>query len=244
MAYREEYREPLIPDWAPKAYLWVAAGAALIYLLLSQANPGAGLLPLVKVTPILMLAFYAAFSRAPLLALALLLSAGGDFALDLRPPDWFWGITLFGLAHLVYIAIFGRFILRDGVRRDGIVLAVALVAFGGAMAWWLAPVTGTVMLTDTLSFTPGVMGYIAVITVMAIAAAFVKGPRLILAGALLFLVSDTILAARLFRELHLVAGLDWGAFGIWVTYFAAQLCLALGVVRNRKKLEPLPEELA
>jgi uncharacterized membrane protein YhhN len=236
MAYREEYREPLIPDWAPKAYLWVAILGGLVYLLLNQVSPGAGLLPLVKVTGILMLAFYAAFSRAPILTLALLLSAGGDFALEVSPPQLEWGIMLFGAAHLVYTAIFARFILRDGLRRDGVILAVALIAFGGAMAWWLAPATGAI--------TTPVMAYLAVLVLMAVSAAFVKGPRLILAGALLFLISDAILAARLFRELHVVAGLDWGAFAIWTCYFAAQLCLAMGIVRNSRKVEPLPEELA
>lgn len=226
MADRTPYQEPLIPDWAAPAYLVVSAVTALVYLMLEQAAPGLGTLAIVKTSAIGLLAFYALFNRAPVLALALAFSAAGDFALAISPPLLDWAIILFGLAHLIYIGLFVRFILRDGLRKEGLVLVAALIAFGLAMGWWLSPATG--------ALTTPVLAYLALIIIMASAAALVRGPRLILAGALLFVVSDSLLAADLFREIRPVAGLNWMNFGVWLSYYLAQAALVVGIVRHAR----------
>lgn len=222
------YREsgPLIPEWTGPAYLGVAVFAALVFLLLDQVTGGGAQMGLVKVSGIVLLAFYAAFRKAFVLALALLLSACGDFALALSPPAMEAGIGFFGAAHLVYFAIFAGFILKDGGRKDGLLLAGALAAFGMAMFVWLRPGMGELLLPAS--------AYLVIIVLMAIAAGLVRGPRLIIAGALLFLVSDSLIAARLFRETLAFDGLDWGGVAVWITYFAAQFCLAVGIVRRRQ----------
>ncbi len=221
------YREtgPIIPEWAGPAYLMVAVFAGLVYLVLSQMTGGGMQMALVKISGIVLLAGYAFFSRAPILGLALLLSAAGDFALDLAPPQLEAGIAAFGAAHIVYLALFAGFIAKDGWRKDGVILAGALLAFGAAMFVWLQPALGALLVPVSL--------YLAIILAMAIAAGLVKGPRLILAGALLFLISDSVLAARLFRDSLIFEGLDWGGVIVWVTYFGAQLCLAVGIVRRK-----------
>lgn len=228
-AKRYDETGPLIPEWAAKAYLIVSIFAALAYLVLSQMM-GAGVqLALVKVTGIVLLAGYAFFSKSPLLGLALLLSAGGDFSLDLSPPQLEAGIVFFGAAHLVYLAIFAGFIMKDGWRKDGLVLALALIAYGVAMFVWLNPGMGALLVPAS--------AYLGIILLMVIAAALVKGPRLILLGALLFLISDSMIAARLFRETLVFDGLDWGGVAVWITYFGAQLCLAIGIVRRKAASE-------
>ncbi len=224
------YREtgPLIPEWAAPAYLIVAVFAGLVYLVLSQMT-GAGVqIALVKVSGIVLLAGYAFFSKSPLLGLALLLSAGGDFALDLSPPHLEAGIGFFGAAHLAYLAIFIGFIMKDGWRKDGVILALALIAYGAAMFVWISPAMGALLVPAS--------AYLGIILVMVIAAALVKGPRLILLGALLFLLSDSMIAARLFRDTLVFDGLDWGGVAVWITYFGAQLALAVGIVRRRQAI--------
>lgn len=222
------YREagPLIPAWTGPAYLGVAIFAAAVFLLLDQVTGGGTQIALVKVSGIVLLALYAALRKAFVLSLALILSAGGDFALALSPPAMEAGIGFFGAAHLVYFVIFAGFIFKDGWRRDGLILAVALLAFGVAMYVWLRPAMGTLQGPAS--------AYLAIILVMVIAAGLVRGPRLIVAGALLFLISDSLIAARLFREVLVFDGLDWGGIAVWITYFAAQFCLATGIVRRKE----------
>lgn len=239
-ASRYDRTEPLLPDWAPPVYLGASIVVAIAFGLLDQISHGNGLLAILKTAGIVLLAFYAAFRRAPLLALALLISSAGDFFLAIVTQDntapLGWGIAAFAAAHLVYLAIFARLIVRDGIRREGLILAAVLLAYGAAMAWWLAPQTG--------ALTGPVLGYIAIITLMAIAAALANAPRIVLFGALLFIVSDSLLAGSLFRELSFVAGLNWVALGIWASYYAAQLCLTLGIARTVRRVPALDPDQA
>lgn len=218
--------EPLIPGWAAPAYLWVSAATSLVYFGLVHLAVG-GELAIVKTLSILLLGAYAAFSRAPLLAIALVLSAGGDFALALDPPAREAGIGFFASAHLAYIAIFTLMVLRTGIRRDGLTLAAGLLIFGGALYWWLSPGMGALQGVVT--------AYIVIILGMAILAGLVQGPRLIALGAVLFVLSDSLIAAGWFRGLAASYGrFDLAGMAIWITYYAAQVCLALGVVRWKR----------
>ncbi|MFC4725582.1 lysoplasmalogenase [Glycocaulis abyssi] len=223
------YKEtgPLIPEWTGPAYLGVAVFAALVFLVLDQVTAGGAQIALVKVSGIILLAMYAAFRKAFVLALALVLSSGGDFALAMNPPEMEAGIGFFGAAHLVYLLIFAGFIVKDGWRKDGLVLGAALLAFGAAMFVWLRPGMGELLVPAS--------AYLGIILAMVIAAGLVRGPRLIVAGALLFLISDSLIAARLFRETLVFDGLDWGGVAVWITYFGAQLCLAVGIVRRKQE---------
>ena len=219
--------EPLIPDWAAPIYLVVSAAAALFYLgldLFISAAPG---MAISKTLGIALLAAYAAFSRAPLLCLALILSACGDYALALAPPAREAGMAFFGSAHLAYIGLFALAILRFGWRKDGLILTLALAAFGVAMFLWLRPGLGALV--------GPVTAYLAVIVVMAALAALVNGPRLITIGALLFVISDSLIAAGWFRGLEAQLGpFDLHGAAIWATYYLAQAGIAVGVVRMKK----------
>ena len=227
MTDRYTNQDPLIPSWAAPMYLWVSAATSIIYFGLVYLAHG-GELAIVKALSIILLAAFAAFSRAPLLALALLASAGGDFALAMDPPQREAGIAFFASAHLGYIAIFALMVLRNGFKRDGLILAAALVVFGGAFYWWLSPGLGAMAGLVT--------AYIVIILAMAILAGFVTGPRLIVVGAVLFVISDSLIAAGWFRGLDVSFGrFDLHGMAIWLTYYAAQLCLALGVVRWKRE---------
>lgn len=227
MTDRYAETEPLIPDWAGPAYLIVSLVTSAIYFGLDNFTPStSGLLAIVKALSIVLLAAYAGFSRAPLLTLALLASAGGDFALALSPPAREAGIGFFATAHIVYGVIFALAILRGGWRRTGLPIAAALAVFGVVMLLWLRPGMGE--LAGPAS------AYIGIILAMAILAGFVKGPRLIVIGALVFIASDAIIAARWFGGTLQPDGFDWPAALIWILYYGAQVALAVGIVRMKR----------
>jgi uncharacterized membrane protein YhhN len=219
--------EPLIPDWAAPVYLVVSAAAAVFYLCLDLFISAAPGMAISKTLGIALLAAYAAFSRAPLLCLALILSACGDYALALNPPAREAGMAFFGSAHLAYIALFALAILRFGWRKDGLILSLALAAFGVAMFVWLRPGLG--------AMAGPVTAYLGLIVVMAALAALVNGPRLITIGALLFVISDSLIAAGWFRGLEVRAGaFDLLGAAIWATYYLAQAGIGVGVVRMKR----------
>lgn len=218
--------EPLFPDWAAPIYLWVSVAASVVYLgldLTTYSMPG---LALTKALGIILLGVYALLKRAPVLALALMLSAGGDYALAMSPPQLEAGIGFFGAAHLTYIVIFALMVLGGGFKREGLVLAGGLFVFGVAMWLWLNPGMGALTVPASI--------YLGIILVMAMAAGLVRANNLIVIGALLFVVSDSVLAMRWFRGVLVFEdSLDWGGVIVWVTYYGAQLCLTLGVVRAK-----------
>lgn len=227
--------EPLIPDWAAPVYLVVSVVTASIYLgvdIFVAAMPG---LAVLKALGIVLLAAFALFRGAFGLTLALLLSACGDFALGVRPPQTEAGIAFFAGAHLVYVALFGLAITRHGLRKDGLVLVAALAAYGAAMWVWLNGGMGELRLMASL--------YLGLILIMAGLAALVNGPRLIVGGALLFVLSDSILAAGWFRGLDVSIGfVDLDGAAVWISYYLAQACLAVGIVRLRRQPTGAPPQ--
>lgn len=224
---RDADAEPLIPDWAAPVYLAVSAAAAVFYLGLDLVYASVPGMAISKTLGIALLAAYAAFSRAPILCLALILSAGGDYALAIDPPAREAGIAFFGTAHIAYIALFALAILRFGWRKDGLILILALTAFGAAMFFWLRPGFGAMVAPAT--------AYLAVIIAMAALAALINGPRLITIGALLFVISDSLIAAGWFRGLEVRLGaFDLYGAAIWITYYLAQVSIAVGVVRLKR----------
>jgi uncharacterized membrane protein YhhN len=98
--------------------------------------------------------------------------------------------------------------------------------FGVAMLLWLRPGMGE--LAGPAS------AYLGIILAMAMLAGFVKGPRLIAIGALVFIASDAIIAARWFGGTLQPDGFDWPAALIWILYYGAQVALAVGIVRMKR----------
>jgi uncharacterized membrane protein YhhN len=226
--------DPLIPDWAAPVYLAVSAIAAVIYLGLDMVFASLPGLAITKALGVGLLAAYAAFSRAPALALALVLSTCGDYALAMEPARIQAGMAFFAGAHLVYIAIFALALARHGIRKDGLILVLALGAYGVAMGLWLSPGMGDLTVMAS--------GYLGVILVMAALAALVNGPRLITLGALLFVVSDSLLAAGWFRGLDVSWVVDIDGALVWITYYGAQVTLAVGIVGLKAQHTGAPPE--
>lgn len=201
-------------------------GAAYIALLPVRSYPGSFI---VKALPVLSLALLALRSvtgiRGRLLATALVLSAGGDIAMALGEGGTYFmaGLVLFLCAHLVYTAVFAMDLRW---QRSRIPVVMLLVLYSAAMGYFLRPSLGPMMLP--------VFFYLTVITAMAVLAALRASPnRLVLIGALLFVVSDSLLAVNKFR-----APLPAADLLVMVTYYAAQFGIAWGFVTELSATSP------
>lgn len=152
-----------------------------------------------------------------LIVLGLTASLAGDVFLML--PDRFLpGLVSFLVAHLFYIAAF----TLEGDGTAPLWYLAPFVLYGVLMLRWLWPHLG--------SLRGPVIVYMAVILLMAWQAAnrWIEtrqdGTLLALAGAYLFVMSDSALAVERFRG-------AWRSAPFWVlsTYFAAQWLIALSV---------------
>lgn len=175
--------------------------------------------PAWKVAGIVLLGCYALGRGAGVVAAALFFSAAGDVALDLEPPAMVAGMGFFGLAHLLYIAAFAVFIRQGGLSRDGAMVAALVAVVSVAMLFWFWPEMGALRL-------PGLF-YQAIITAMVALAVLSPAPLIAKAGAAVFMLSDTLIALTLYRDIPVVPG------AVWITYVAAQVMLAKGLARPR-----------
>jgi uncharacterized membrane protein YhhN len=142
-----------------------------------------------------------------LLALALVLSALGDFFLALKDQSRFFvpGLGSFLAAHIAYVAAFLPY--ASGLSGVGLaVLIAALIAAGLLLARM------------------PVFAYFAVImTMVATSLAIPEASWILGAGAVVFALSDSLIAVRKF----------WTPFAlineaVWITYIAAQFMIVAG----------------
>jgi uncharacterized membrane protein YhhN len=84
------------------------------------------------------------------------------------------------------------------------------------MAWFL-PGMGDLLI-------PG-LAYQLIITAMVATAFVVKAPMLARLGAVIFMISDTLIALGLFTDLKAPVG------SVWITYAGAQIMIAWGMSR-------------
>ncbi|HVT34464.1 MAG TPA: lysoplasmalogenase, partial [Nevskiaceae bacterium] len=128
-----------------------------------------------------------------LVLLALVLSLAGDVCLMFEGDGWFiGGLGSFLVAHVLFVAAFAHGIPGNGIPWWSAVFVLYGIGFFG----WLLPKTGKLM--------PAVIIYGIALLSMAIAASarwatlLDARAELALAGAVLFIVSDSSLAVRKF----------------------------------------------
>jgi uncharacterized membrane protein YhhN len=206
--------------------LLLSMAAAFLYLFMLRRPPSLRR-TLVKTACVALLALLAwIVAGPPLLVLALALGAAGDALLAQEGEGYFLGgLVAFLAAHLAYLWLFAAAgggmaaIASDPAR---IALALGLLAFGAAMTRLLLPhVAGPIRLP--------VAAYVVVIIAMCIAALTLDRP-LVIAGALLFAASDTVLAWEKFRLAPEAPERVATAPAVWVLYVAAQLLITLGLL--------------
>jgi uncharacterized membrane protein YhhN len=146
----------------------------------------------------------------------LVFSLAGDIFLMLPTDRFIAGLVSFLLAHLCYIAAF----TFEGTRSLRLVTSIPFAIYGAYVLRILLPYLG--------GMKAPVMIYMLVISVMAWQAlnrwlgGAEQGSALALAGALLFVVSDSLLAINRFKSRFRHAQLY-----IMSTYFMAQWLIAL-----------------
>ena len=157
------------------------------------------------------------------LAGALTLSSIGDVLLAIDRRRYFLlALGVFLLAHLAYIGLFVRSWPRP-LRPSGrqLALAAGVTAYGLLLTTWLAPGLG--------SYTVPVIVYAGAIVAMTVSAVLASFSRpFIVIGALLFLVSDSLIAVARFKA-------GWIATGylIWPAYYLGQYGIAVGFLREQ-----------
>jgi uncharacterized membrane protein YhhN len=179
------------------------------------------------------LLFYYLFSadtvnRSRPVVLAIVFSFAGDLLL-MNTEYFIAGLIAFLIAHLFYIFAYRQ--LRDEESQDNlrglqrIRLAFPIILAGSGLVVILYPVLGDLKIP--------VMVYALVITIMALQALFRYGRTsnisfwMVFAGALLFMVSDSLIAINKFME-----PMQLGGFFILLTYAMAQLLIILGLLKH------------
>ncbi|WP_243226108.1 lysoplasmalogenase [Microbacterium sp. CIAB417] len=156
-----------------------------------------------------------------LLLAALLFSWLGDGAGFLFPaaPELPLMLGFFGLAHVAYIVLFLR-VLR---RRRGMPWWALVYA-----VWWVAMIVILGPHTDGLLLAVGVYGLV----LGATAALATRCRPLVTLGGAFFLVSDTILAFRLFLP---DAMPDWTSPAVMATYTLGQGLIVAGALATLRE---------
>jgi uncharacterized membrane protein YhhN len=206
-------------------WLWVSLIASLIYYATQPWHPFPGSIALkgLSVAPLALLAWRMLPGRdGLLLGLALALGSLGDVLLDWNANLFPAGLGAFLVGHFVYITLFWRNRPRTTpLRGSDKMIILGLGLFVALMSVYLLPATG--------SLGPAVALYMGTLTGMVISTVALQLPeRWVMAGALLFLFSDTILAVSKFRS-----PMPGHELLVWPTYYIGQLLIATGFLRAK-----------
>jgi alkenylglycerophosphocholine hydrolase len=175
---------------------------------------------LVKAVPIFALALMVWMAtptgKGRLIGLGLIFSGAGDVVLELPAKGVFVpGLLLFLMAQVIYIFAFFRKPLLDKQR---IAVGTGFLAYGIVMGGLLVPNLGPMRIP--------VMAYLLVITAMGLSAVLgSENSTILVAGAILFILSDSLIAVNRFLVPIPTAG-----FWIMITYYPAQFLIARGSI--------------
>lgn len=211
------------------ALRWLLAGVSLVsaiaYLHFTSGGPSpyrtalktlviGVLVPL----PLTYLGADAPVATIAALTAALALSALGDLLLALEDQRRFFvlGLASFLLGHIAYVIAFAPYAAFP-TTQPLIVIALAIAA-ATAMIVWLWPNLGRLRVP--------VLAYFAVIMAMVATSLSIPAASWILgAGAILFAVSDSLIAVRKFKQ-----PFPYIHEAVWVTYVLAQYMIVAGLL--------------
>ena len=149
-----------------------------------------------------------------LISVGLIFCAIGDYSLQ-----WFIvGLSSFLVGHIFYILAFRT--THEGQISNPIKIFSLL--YGLIMIVWIA---GTLLGNGDIVLAIAVTAYISVILTMGWTS-FRVGTPIAVAGAMMFIVSDTVLAINRF-----IVDVVYEHQIIMFTYYGAQLCLALSIAK-------------
>lgn len=158
-----------------------------------------------------------------ILGTSLAFSSMGDMYLDLGSGSYFiQGLLSFLIAHLLYILLFLRNWKRPlRPRASHLAVAGLVLIYSLFFAGWLGP--------DLGALANPVMIYLCTITTMVVASVFAGFSRpWVWIGAVLFLISDSIIAAEKFKT-----DVPFNDYLVWATYYPGQYLIALGYLKEK-----------
>lgn len=194
-------------------YIWAARAGSSTQRYIFKPLTTALILGLALLLPDAIAPLYRA-----LIVAGILFSLGGDIFLMLPRDAFVWGLASFLVAHLFYIA---AYISRAGLQMSWLLLA-PFVLYVAVLLYLLLPHTGAVRAPVIL--------YALVLMAMGWQAAALwwavrdTAALLAMAGALLFIASDSILALDRFR-----APIAQRDLLVMSTYYSALLLIAWSV---------------
>ena len=174
-----------------------------------------------------LLAVYSLLRGGPgLLSAALALGSAGDAFLSWDGETAFLaGLGSFLLAHILYIPLFSRRgggLTRIQTETWRVGAAAILVALSSMMIKILVPRVESDLRLPILV-------YSTTIAAMVLSALTLESDRVI-AGAISFTVSDSILAAERFLLSPASPHSAWMQYAVWILYYAGQGLIALGLL--------------
>lgn len=207
------------------AVLCGSTTAAILYGIRAKESPG---LPrtILKTGSTLLLALFASLRGGPgLLVAALILGATGDafLASDDGDTGFLCGLASFLVAHILYIWLFYQGVSPHGLSlswdwRGGMAIVMAIMAVGFMVL--LIP------RVDKELRVPVFIYSLTILTMVEVALA--SDEFLISIGAIVFAVSDAILAVDRFLVASSSRHRTWMPYAVWILYFAGQLLIASG----------------
>lgn len=202
----------------PLLILSMAAG--LIYPMLWDAGLPDSLRLAAKGSGIALLALYAATQARSgdgwLLAAVMAFGALGDVLLDIRFEA---GALAFAIGHLIAIRLYLK--NRQGQISGARTLCLGLLLLAALLMPWL--------LLGSRDGLPGLAVYALLLALMAATAWISRFPtNLVGGGALMFVVSDGLIVARMGP----LADMFGTSLAVWLLYYLGQLLICVGVSRT------------
>lgn len=160
------------------------------------------------------------------IVLALFFSLAGDVLLMFQEKKsifFLLGLSAFLLAHIFYILFFHKIRIKEQVKSNPWFLLIVIVYYAGLM-YWILPYLGDMKLQVRIY---GIV--ISFMLMLAMHLFFIKNKnagKWMLAGAILFVISDSVLALNKFYQ-----SFEWAGTVIMSTYGLAQLFITEGAIK-------------
>lgn len=209
-----------------KLLLTLSVLCSAVYLLTIDFQPyrGSVIIKALSIAPLSVMAFRVLKTLDGLiLSIALVFSCIGDVMLGLYREEFFiFGLLAFLVTHLFYTWIFLRNLpIASRLNRQKKVIILVLMLYSAAMVMWLWSGLGAMRIPA--------MVYLGAITVMCMTATMADFARpSVMLGAILFLLSDSLIAATKFKN-----PIPFSNYAIWITYYLGQYLITLGFLREK-----------
>ena len=184
-----------------------------------QPFPGSVALKALSIAPLAVMAFQSLPNADNwLLGSALSFACLGDILLDLPGNYFVQGLGAFLVTQMLYATLFARNWQRP-LRMTA--LGIVVFLFSITLTIWMLPSLG--------KLTIPVLVYIGALTLMAEAAILANfKQRWIVYGALLFLLSDSLIGVNRFK-----LALPLREYLVWATYYLGQCGITLGYLQEK-----------